>query len=271
MLEGGDGNDTLGKVFSEEGDDTLYGGAGDDILYGGYDNDTLYGDDHDDYLSGGYGDDTLFGGIGDDKLDGNQGSDTLYGGEGNDTLRGGAISGDGNDTLYGGAGDDTLYGYIGNDKLYGGDGNDRLHDSTGDHTFEGGPGVDTFVFPRDQVGIDIITDFNTNADAPDKIDLSSLRLRGEGGLTQDELDELVANITLTDGYVSIDLFPYAILGPAYADRERIVVLQSVTDLDELEAPGGADNDMIDSLSIAVDANGDGDYSDPGDTDGIFIL
>ena len=78
----------------------------------------------------------------------------------------------------------------------------------------------------------------------------------------------MANITLTDGYVSIDLSPYHY---THTDGERIVVLQSVTDLDELEAPGGADNDMIDSLSIAVDANHDGDYTDPGDTDGIFIL
>ena len=303
-LYGHDGDD---RLYGGIGNDTLWGGDGNDRLYGGATNDTLHGGDGDDLLdggtgndrlSGGDGDNTLYGGEGNDRLGGGNGDDTLYGGIGNDTVYGGIgndtvyggdgndwLGGDGNDTVYGGDGNDTLYGdgggsneFLGEDggatlygddgddllysrahggnTLYGGDGDDRLYGygRAGTDTLEGGDGVDTFVFSiSSSDGINIITDFSTDAAARDKLNLPSRNV------TQ---DELVASITLTDGHVSIDLTPFG---------GGTIVLQSVTDLDELEAPGGADNDMIDSLSIAVDANHDGDYTDPGDTDGIFIL
>ena len=179
------------------------------------------------------------------------GADRLWGGNGADALYGD----DHDDYLSGDSGDDTLFGGIGDDELSGGDGNDTLTGDDGNDTLNGGVGNDTFVYLRtaQNNGADIIKDFNTDITAGDKLDLSALSLSEE---------DLVANTELSDGYVRIDLTSF---------DGGTIVLQSVTDLDELEAAGGADNDKIDSLSIAVDANSDGDYSDPGDTDGLFIL
>ena len=225
----GDGNDVLlsgdgRENFSGGDDNTLYGGAGNDWIGG---SGSLYGGDGDDRLTG---NGSLYGGTGNDRLDG-RGS--LYGGDGDDLL---FSRGDGGATLYGGDGDDRLTGY----------------GRAGTDTLEGGDGADIFVFSLSSDGINIITDFSTDAAARDMIDLSNYHLSE---------DELVANIALSDGHVSIDLTPFG---------GGTIVLQSVTDLDELEAAGGADNDMIDSLSIAVDENRDGYYTDPGYT-GIFIL
>ena len=89
-IDGGAGND---KVFTNGGDDSVYGKNGNDYLDGGSDNDELYG---------------------------NEGNDSLYGSEGNDELYGG----NGNDLVDGGAGGDILYQDAGNDYLYGGNGND---------------------------------------------------------------------------------------------------------------------------------------------------
>ncbi|MDP2578781.1 putative Ig domain-containing protein [Shimia thalassica] len=59
------------------------------------------------------GDDTIDGGAGNDSLDGGTSNDLLIGGTGNDALWGGAD--EGNDTLRGGIGDDTLHGGDGED------------------------------------------------------------------------------------------------------------------------------------------------------------
>jgi Ca2+-binding RTX toxin-like protein len=141
-------------VFSEPGDDALYGGygtdlmgggEGDDLLFGGLDadflgsfsiftgdgnatgsdpgNDTLNGDDGDDFLSGGDGDDLLFGGSGSDIVGEFQ---TSY------SPTSLIISGDdaGNDVIDGGLGDDFVSGGSGNDTLLGGSGNDKLGEYT---------------------------------------------------------------------------------------------------------------------------------------------
>ena len=54
-----------GKLYGDEGNDTINGSAGNDMLFGGV------------------GDDKLYGGEGDDVLDGGAGNDFLYGGKGN--------------------------------------------------------------------------------------------------------------------------------------------------------------------------------------------
>ncbi|QXH54097.1 type I secretion C-terminal target domain-containing protein [Pseudomonas fakonensis] len=80
---------------SNDGNDTLMGGAGNDIIFGQGGND---------YLDGGKGNDILLGGTGNDTLLGGEGNDLLFGGAGNDTL----IGGKGNDIMTGGAGADTF-------------------------------------------------------------------------------------------------------------------------------------------------------------------
>ncbi|MEQ9242640.1 Hint domain-containing protein [Roseovarius indicus] len=128
-VEAGDGNDTvyggLGPSFPDElnitdedtgfpspdlvtdnGMDTIYGGAGEDVIYGEDDNDLIFGGDDNDYIDGGIdqdtidageGDDTLIGGQGDDFLDGNIGNDEMTGGDGNDTFL--ELSAEGADTI----------------------------------------------------------------------------------------------------------------------------------------------------------------------------
>jgi len=69
-----------------------------------------------DTLMGGAGNDIIFGQGGNDALDGGKGNDILLGGSGNDTL----IGGQGNDILIGGSGADTFVwkaGDIGNDVI----------------------------------------------------------------------------------------------------------------------------------------------------------
>ena len=78
-LFGGLGNDTLSasasssysnRLFGEQGNDTLDGGAGDDLLVGGSENDRMLGGGDNDTLEGGSGTDTLDGGEDSDSLNG---------------------------------------------------------------------------------------------------------------------------------------------------------------------------------------------------------
>jgi len=66
-------------------------------------------------------------------------------------------------------GNDTLTGGNANDFIYGGAGADTINGSFGDDFLSGGSGIDVFVF--DQVGDNIVSDFNTNGET---IDLSAL-------------------------------------------------------------------------------------------------
>uniref|UniRef100_UPI00130E6BC8 beta strand repeat-containing protein n=1 Tax=Pseudomonas fluorescens TaxID=294 RepID=UPI00130E6BC8 len=81
-----------------------------------------------DTLMGGAGNDLIFGQGGNDYIDGGKGNDILLGGSGNDTL----LGGEGNDTLFGGAGADILNGGKGDDIFTGGAGGDTFVWKSGD-------------------------------------------------------------------------------------------------------------------------------------------
>ncbi|MCY2955275.1 MAG: S8 family serine peptidase [Planctomycetota bacterium] len=87
-------------------------------------------------LIGGSGNDTLTAGSGADRLDGGDGADSLIGGDGDDTL----VGGPGDDTLDAGAGRDLLRGDADDDDLV------------------AGTGSDTFAFPGETLGSDVITE-----------------------------------------------------------------------------------------------------------------
>ncbi|MBL8532478.1 MAG: hypothetical protein JNL33_01380, partial [Betaproteobacteria bacterium] len=182
LIEGGFGNDHL---FGGRGDDVLHtgfglntadGGEGDDQIHGSDDGaDTLLGGAGRDRLWGYAGNDTLNGGADDDILDGGAGDDLLQGAGGSDVLVGGAD----HDTLYGhfpdaGAQDDnavdTLYGDFGTglneagsgrDRLYGQGGNDLLFGEGGDDLIEGVAG---FVAVESSGGSGNVIDFGDALD-----------------------------------------------------------------------------------------------------------
>ena len=79
---------------SQDGNDTVDGGAGDDNITGGDGNDSILGGSGADTLSGGDGSDTLEGGAGADSIDGGAGDDNIVASQG--------------DTVTGGAGDDVF-------------------------------------------------------------------------------------------------------------------------------------------------------------------
>jgi Ca2+-binding RTX toxin-like protein len=121
-------------------------------VHGGTGNDTidigpalpaarLYGDDGNDTISGGAGNDRIWSGFGDDMVDGRAGRDLLCGEDGADSL----LGGDGSDTIYAGAGPDTLRGGAGSDKLRGEDGDDRIEGENGNDRITGGPGSDILI------------------------------------------------------------------------------------------------------------------------------
>ena len=204
---------------------------------GSRNDDTITGDAVPNVLKGGAGNDTLSGGGEDDKLYGEAGRDTLNGDAGADMLMGGA----GNDDLNGGADADTLIGGAGNDDL------------------DGGAGIDTFVFAPGN-GDDVIVDdtdaFDATATTGDKIDLSAFNIRAA---------DLAGLISLRVGNAVINLSDYG---------GGTITIQGITDLDTFEitgATGNEDNGMIDNISLRLDLNGDGDYTDTGESDGLFIL
>ena len=124
-------------------------------------NNNLIGTAGSDDISGRSGNDTLFGRRGDDVLNGGSGNDRLFGGRGDDELRGGS----GEDYLNGGRGDDQLSGGSGNDTLEGGRGDDELN---------GGSGADLFLYKGNNVGDDVIENFNTDEDIIDLVGLTGV-------------------------------------------------------------------------------------------------
>jgi len=178
-LSGGDGND---RLVGGEGIDLLFGGTGNDTLEGNSGIDFLNGGSGNDTLAGGEDDDTLHGFTGDDLLDGGTGVDTVsyantdpalggvtasllvqgtpvnMGAFGMDTLvsienlGGSSFS----DNLTGTDGPNWLFGGVpvdvngspstNNDTVYGLGGNDFLEMSFGDHSLDGGSGIDTLSF-----------------------------------------------------------------------------------------------------------------------------
>jgi Ca2+-binding RTX toxin-like protein len=104
---GGDGNDFIGliaglngqksislsgmnRLFGENGNDTIVGGAAVDVMDGGSGDDTVNGGGGNDVLNGGTGKDAIFGGNGSDIISGDAANDRMDGGAGNDVLTGGA-------------------------------------------------------------------------------------------------------------------------------------------------------------------------------------
>ena len=201
-------------------------------------------------ITGSGQDDELTGNAQANKLMGGDGNDTLVGGDGNDTLMGG----DGNDTLSATAGDNKLMGGAGRDTLTGGSADDTFYGGTGDDEMTGNGGTDTFVFsPEDGDGDDIINSFTV---ADDKIDLSAFNLAAE---------DLIPLISVRGGTVRIDLRSVG---------GGTIELGGVTDVDDLEVSGGATDNVIDTLSVRMDLDGDGTIdtsATPPEADGIFIL
>ena len=132
ILDGGEGIDTFGSIFSNRAVTadlaagtvtTRLPTSTTDIInsaqlisienvFGGKLADTISGDAAENSLSGGDGDDTLDGGAGNDTLDGGADNDILFGGAGDDSFIGGA----GNDTFFIGEAGDVVSGGAGNDR-----------------------------------------------------------------------------------------------------------------------------------------------------------
>ena len=149
FIDGGGGTDT---IIAGSGDDTVLGAGGDDDISGGSGNDVLMGDssavgrtsgtdDGDDTLDGGAGNDTLVGGGGSDDLLGGSGGDDIEAGTEDDVVAGGG----GGDDITGQEGDDQIQGNGGNDQLNGDAGDDVLKGGKGKNKFSGGPGKDKCV------------------------------------------------------------------------------------------------------------------------------
>ena len=191
-----------------------------------------------------YGD-TITGGAGNNVLMGRGGGDTLNGGGGDDTLDGG----DGKDTLKGGDGADTLKGGAGVDMLEGGGGKDTLNGGAGRDELTGNTGKDTFVFsPADGNAHDIINDFSTSGDDRDRIDLSAF------GLDAGDLVPLIETRGTTDTTRRVQIDLTSVGGGT-------IELANVRDLDLLDIEADNEDNDIDTLSVARDYNGDGDYDD----------
>ncbi|MCP5073404.1 MAG: calcium-binding protein [Rhodobacteraceae bacterium] len=101
-----------GRIYGDDGDDAIRGGAAGETFYGDADNDTLIGRGGNDELHGGTGLDSLRGDAGDDSLFGDGGSDTLDGGKGDDEI----TTGGGNDVIVfkRSAGNDTITDFTNN-------------------------------------------------------------------------------------------------------------------------------------------------------------
>lgn len=128
-------------------------------------------------------------------------ADEIYGNNGSDEINGGL----GKDSLYGGRGDDLIMGGRGDDQIDGGKGDDVMYSGLGEDMLSGGKGSDLFVFDEvddtEPVNVDLgdlgagglaaylaylasldegviqtktITDFTSDVDSGDKLDVSSL-------------------------------------------------------------------------------------------------
>ncbi|MCY4363849.1 MAG: hypothetical protein OXE42_17000 [Gammaproteobacteria bacterium] len=210
----------------------------------------------------------------DDMLTGDANPNVLKGGDGDDVLNGGDEAASGElpitagatdtgtvtlgDTLMGGAGDDTLNGDAGNDKLYGGAGDDTLSGGTGTTDSAGN---DTFVFSPGNGDDEIVAGGfighgETGGGAiTDRIDLRAF------GIDKDDLPDL---IDTRGGNVVIDLGDYGGGSITFTGLD-------IDQFDAMVDGATAGADTIQSVSVWTDLNGDGDVTDTGESDGIFIL
>jgi Ca2+-binding RTX toxin-like protein len=148
----------------------------------------------DDHLIGNSGVDILHGGTGDDTLEGVGGQDQLFGEAGVDKLFGG----NDDDTLQGGAGDDTLDGGADSDTLDGGADNDTLFGGTGKDSLTGGGGIDTFDFDATNESGTTVATADTIigfVHLTDKIDLSTIDAKTQGGFAGDQAFVFINNAT----------------------------------------------------------------------------
>ena len=193
-----DGTPALSDPNTEDGQDTVYGGAGNDVIFTGDDRDVIFGGTGDDTIHAGIDDDYVEGGEGNDSITGGHGSDTIYGNEGDDYINAGDSSllwgqfpdaidpvpengrdfvdgGEGNDTIFGEDDDDTLMGGVGDDYIDGGIDEDVITGGDGNDTIIGGQGADTLSGGDDR-------DMFLGSDVGDEID------GNEGGDDYDTLD-----------------------------------------------------------------------------------
>ncbi|MFC1757964.1 calcium-binding protein [Planctomycetota bacterium] len=223
VIRGQGGNDEIqltrtsqipSRIFGDDGDDVIHGGAGRDIIQGGNGNDKIFGYGGSDVLLGRGGHDVVHGGDGDDWMHGNNGNDRLFGGKGRDQERGGngndVLNGYwGDDKLYGEAGrdridgqagddvidggddDDVLYGRGGNDRIRGGRGNDRISGGLDDDDVHGDSGRDRIFGDagNDQLFGDDDDDFIRGSDGDDVIHGGKGRDKTYGDSGRDELHD----------------------------------------------------------------------------------
>lgn len=207
-------------------------GVGNDennIMNGGAMADVLEGGNGADKLNGGGGADTLIGGDGDDvylvNAEGvvvvemaNEGTDSVttslasyvlgenlenltysgsaaFHGVGNG-LANKLTGGTGNDWLDGGMGDDLIRGGGGSDTIVGGEGNDLMY---------AGTGAITFGFESAGFGQDRIFNFDVNAAAGDRLDVSDLGLTAADWGTAIQLQTIGSGVLVSIGADSITL------------------------------------------------------------------
>ncbi|QCW49814.2 calcium-binding protein [Nocardioides dongxiaopingii] len=101
-------------ALTDDGSDTVRGGAGNDFINTAFMADRAWGGAGDDWIRVGTGANEIYGDAGSDRLVGGDHDDRIHGGDGDDRL-GGLL---GNDTLWGDAGADILVGGPGSDTAY---------------------------------------------------------------------------------------------------------------------------------------------------------
>lgn len=182
-------------ALTDQGDDTVKGGALNDEIYVGTGNNLVYGYSGNDYLkymAGGAN--MIYGGDGIDTLrvwsnygptvltvTGTSATDNygsvitdvekweVMGSNHADSATLGALSDkflgyDGDDTVFGNGGDDRLSGGSGNDQIFGGSGKDFLSGDKGFDLLTGGTGADVFRFVEARDFGDEITDMESGVD-----------------------------------------------------------------------------------------------------------
>ena len=174
------------RVYSSEGDDTIWGDGGNDRLEGGTGNDQIHGGEGDDIITDTFGDDNLKGGLGNDAINAGDGIDLYLGDFGQDYLIGGD---DDEQEGFAGPGDDFMYAGDALDEVSGNEGDDWIDGGLADDTLQGDNG--------DPLELDAIGGHDViigNSGSED--------LHGEGGNDVMVLDS--GGIELVEGMVGFD-------------------------------------------------------------------
>ena len=168
---GGEGNDTIDAsnnsyirpIHGEAGNDIILAGSG--FTYGGIGNDTitgsgrLFGEEGDDTLTATPGGAYVYGGAGVDDLTGSSGGEVLSGGEGADTIKGGG----GADIIYSATLPEATGDYFDHgaehDVIDAGSGDDSVTIGYGDDA-DGGAGIDSLAITLDGAPGGVTLDIN---------------------------------------------------------------------------------------------------------------